>query len=96
MLLANWSPPEDRFGRWLMDGLRVNQSIWLPVFVLGAAALMLYALSEFPGYLVPERRYLVVVHAVQQGWCAWYDSDEDVLVPQHVARPSSATALAIR
>jgi hypothetical protein len=30
------------------------------------------------------RRYLVVIHAVQQGWCAWYDTEGDVLCPLRV------------
>jgi hypothetical protein len=35
---------------WLMDGLRVRRAAWLPLFALGAVALVLYALSEYPSY----------------------------------------------
>lgn len=34
-----------------------------------------------PIRLRTERRYLVAVHAVQQGWCSWYDPATDWLVP---------------
>lgn len=36
-----------------------------------------------PIRLRPEARYLVAVHAVQQGWCSWYDAVTDWLVPIH-------------
>lgn len=35
---------------WLMDGLRVRRSLWLPLLVLGAIALVLFGLSEYPSY----------------------------------------------
>jgi len=38
-----------------------------------------------PLRMAPDERYLVVVHAVQQGWCAWYDYEEDVLCRIQVA-----------
>lgn len=31
-----------------------------------------------------NQRYLAVIHAVQQGWCAWFDTMEDVLFPLYV------------
>lgn len=37
-----------------------------------------------PVRLDGDRRYLVVVHAVQQGWCGWYDTEEDLLTPLRV------------
>lgn len=38
-----------------------------------------------PIRLDPTERYLVVVHAVQQGWCAWFDTATGELHPIHVA-----------
>ena len=40
--------------------------------------------GQEPVHLKPESRYLVVVNAVQQGWCAWYDTEEDLLCPLQV------------
>jgi hypothetical protein len=37
-----------------------------------------------PVRLGRDQRCLIVVHAVQQGWCGWYDVEEDVLHPIHV------------
>lgn len=37
-----------------------------------------------PAKLDPGTRYLVVVHGVQQGYCAWYDTDRDEVVPLKV------------
>ena len=34
-----------------MDGLRVPPAHWLPVFVSGAVALVLHALSQYPSYV---------------------------------------------
>lgn len=34
-----------------------------------------------PVRLADEHRYLIAVHAVQQGWCAWYDRESGWLVP---------------
>jgi hypothetical protein len=41
--------------------------------------------GEGPIRLSPGLRHLVVVHAVQQGWCGYYDTDEDLLCPLRVA-----------
>jgi len=35
--------------------------------------------GEGPLRLDPRRRTLIAVHAVQQGWCCWYDIEEDFL-----------------
>jgi hypothetical protein len=35
---------------WLMDTLRVWRSLWLPLFVFGAMALVWYGLSQYPSY----------------------------------------------
>jgi hypothetical protein len=40
--------------------------------------------GQAPVRLGRDERYMVVVHAVQQGWCAWYDTDEEVLCPIRV------------
>lgn len=40
--------------------------------------------GQQPIRLEPEQRYLAVIHAVQQGWCAWYDTTEEVLIPLSV------------
>lgn len=41
--------------------------------------------GEGPARLGPGQRYLAVVHAVQQGWCAWYDVADDLLCPLRVS-----------
>ena len=38
-----------------------------------------------PIRLDPARRYLAVIHAVQQGHCAWYDPETDWLVPLRIS-----------
>jgi hypothetical protein len=43
-----------------------------------------------PVRLRADDRYLVVVHGVQQGWCAWYDLEHDVLCRLRVAEPGAA------
>lgn len=42
-------------------------------------------LGESPLRFDPEQRYLVVVHAVMQGWCALLDDEEGVLTPLNVS-----------
>lgn len=37
-----------------------------------------------PIHLDASKRYLAVIHAVQQGWCALFDTETDLLVPLHV------------
>lgn len=44
-----------------------------------------------PVRLQGGQRYLVVTHAVQQGWCAWYDLERDELCRLHVDGPDAAS-----
>lgn len=42
-----------------------------------------------PVFLAPGERYLATMHAVQQGWCAWYDPGSGELCPVSVAGVSA-------
>lgn len=44
--------------------------------------------GERPIYLDPATRHLIAVHAVQQGWCAWYDLEGHMLHPIRVSPES--------
>ncbi len=43
--------------------------------------------GQTPARLRETDRYLIVVNAVREGWCACYDTDEDVVTPIRVCRP---------
>jgi hypothetical protein len=44
-----------------------------------------------PLHFAPGRRYLVVVAAVRDGWCAIYDTETDVLTPYDLDRRSRSS-----
>lgn len=41
--------------------------------------------GRYPAQLCGDSRYLIVVNAVREGWCAYYDTEEDVVVPINVS-----------
>jgi hypothetical protein len=57
---------------------------WLAVTPVGA----LNWSGEGPIHFEPDERYLVVIAAVSDGWCAFYDTETDVLTPCDLRAPS--------